>query len=74
VLRQFLNNTPIAEVSRLVSEYIATQREKYGSRAIQLPAQQKTAMGDSSRGNFWMVSDFLCWKPSVLPTRTSILC
>jgi hypothetical protein len=34
----------IAQVSRLVIQYISTQREKYAPRAIPLSAQQKAAM------------------------------
>lgn len=34
----------IADVSRLVAEYITTQREKYRPRATQLPSQQKAKM------------------------------
>jgi hypothetical protein len=34
----------IAQVSGLVAQYIATQREKYASRAVPLSAQQRTAM------------------------------
>lgn len=34
----------IAQVSGLVAEYIATQRDRYGSRAIPLSAQQKATM------------------------------
>jgi hypothetical protein len=34
----------IARFSGLVSQYITTQRQKYGSRAIPLSAQQKAAM------------------------------
>jgi hypothetical protein len=39
-----LTSDQIAQVSGLVAQYIATQREKYGSRAILLSAQQKAAM------------------------------
>jgi hypothetical protein len=34
----------IAQVSGLVAQYIATQREKYSPRAVPLSAQQKAAM------------------------------
>jgi len=34
----------IAQVSGLVSQYISTQRDRYGSRATPLSAQQKAAM------------------------------
>jgi hypothetical protein len=34
----------IAQVSGLVFQYIAAQRQKYGSRAIPLSTQQKAAM------------------------------
>jgi len=34
----------IAQVSGLVAQYIATQRDRYGSRAIPLSAQQKATM------------------------------
>jgi len=34
----------IAQVSGLVSQYITAQRQKYGSRAIPVSAQQKAAM------------------------------
>jgi hypothetical protein len=34
----------IAQVSSLVTQYITTQREKFGPRAIPLSAQQKAAM------------------------------
>jgi len=34
----------IAQVSGLVAQYIATQRDKYASQAIPLSAQQKTSM------------------------------
>src|ERR1035441_4630206 len=34
----------IAQVSGLVSQYIATQREKYTPRAVPLSAQQRSAM------------------------------
>ena len=34
----------IAQVSGLVFQYITAQRQKYGSRAIPLSAQQKAAM------------------------------
>ena len=34
----------IAQVSDLVAQYIATQRERYASRAIPLSAQQRAAM------------------------------
>jgi hypothetical protein len=35
----------IAQVSGLVSQYIATQRERYAPRAIALSAQQRVAIG-----------------------------
>jgi hypothetical protein len=35
----------IAEVSSLVAQYIATQRERYAPRAIALSAQQRVAIG-----------------------------
>jgi len=40
-----LNTEQVAQVSGLVSQYIATQREKYGPRAVPLTAQQKAAVG-----------------------------
>jgi len=39
-----LTSEQIAQVSRLVAQYITTQREKYTARATQLPAQQKAKM------------------------------
>jgi hypothetical protein len=42
----------IAQVSGLVFQYITAQRQKYGSRAVPLSAQQKLQWPDSSRRNF----------------------
>lgn len=39
-----LTPDPIAQVSGLVAQYISTQRNRYGSRAIPLSAQQKAAV------------------------------
>jgi hypothetical protein len=43
----------IAQVSGLVAEYIATQREKYVPKAIPLSSQQKNAVRDFFHRNFW---------------------
>jgi hypothetical protein len=39
-----LTSEQVSQVSGLVSQYISAQREKYGSRAIPLSAQQKALM------------------------------
>ncbi len=39
-----LTHEQVTQVSGLVSQYITAQRQKYGSRAIPLSAQQKAAM------------------------------
>jgi hypothetical protein len=38
-----LTSEQVSQVSGLVSQYITAQRQKYGSRAIPLSAQQRTA-------------------------------
>jgi len=40
-----LTSEQIPQVSGLVAQYIATQRERYASRAVPLSAQQRAAMG-----------------------------
>ena len=39
-----LTPAQIAQVSSLVAQYIATQRERYASRAVPLSSQQRAAM------------------------------
>jgi hypothetical protein len=39
-----LTPAQIAQVSGLVAQYIATQRERYASRAVPLSVQQRAAM------------------------------
>jgi len=48
------------QVSRLVAQYISSQREKYISRAVPLSAKQKATWPRSSRPNFWRAPACSC--------------